>query len=391
MSTVVSLDLIGCGACGKPNSADGAYCRHCGARLPKPKSDPPASAGTADPVIAEGLELLADGRFDEARAAARVALDAKPDSVPALRLLAESCEAVGAFHEALTAYIRILAVHPDASHEKIKVAHLREIVSGRTATARGHLRRLRARLLAAVTTAAVAALGFWVGYQPSSAPKGAGSPFTPVRQEQFRASATPKTDEGRPAASAERQQPDASNSRRATGGTPGLLPLPSGNEPLVPPVPGDLLVTPSPGPTGPEPEPAKPASNDPERPVDNSIIDIKPSHGGGSSPGLAATGNDALRADSLMRVGRDHQQMGNFEQAADAYRKALDAGADPGAANQRLAESLARLGRKGEAAAAYERAIRGYARSAAQRPTQAARFDASIEVCRQALRLLQGT
>ncbi len=93
--------------------------------------------------------------------------------------------------------------------------------------------------------------------------------------------------------------------------------------------------------------------------------------------------------ETLLRVARQHFQTGNFSQAADAYEKALRAGAEVGSTNQRLAQCYERLGRKSEAIGAYRRAISAY-ESALRSGGNEARLKAAIEACQRAISVLGG-
>jgi len=148
----------------------------------------------------------------------------------------------------------------------------------------------------------------------------------------------------------------------------------------------------TPDPTAPklDPDPEPNATADPpaKRP---SIVKISPSKGGGTNLGGSTTitppGNSPQEAETLVRVARQNFLAGDYNRAADAYAKALRAGADKGSTNQRLAQCFEKLGRKEEAIQAYQRAINGFeGRSGADRQRAAT----AIESCKQAMKLLQG-
>ncbi len=151
------------------------------------------------------------------------------------------------------------------------------------------------------------------------------------------------------------------------------------------------------GPSGrtgdPDPDPV--SSPDGNREDDggnrNAIVQITPSGGGtgngggGVSPGSEPAGNNAAEAETLIQVARQEFILKNYAKAADAYLKALAAGASPGSTYQRLAQCYEKLNRKEEAINAYELAITAYEDLGPENT----RAKTAIAACRQALKILR--
>lgn len=421
----MTTTLVTCDSCGKSNTLDGAYCRFCGHTLPQEGVADARSQQEA--ILNEGFRLLKEGRHDEAWLAAGVALEAEPSSIKALSLKGEAAEALGDWDTSLEAYERILELSPDSAVERIKVAHLRKLITQRAIEEEAAARRKRLSLAAALATViAVGGIGLGFGLTQSK-PERSREGLVASRDPEMRSfQAPPGNSAADPSASGADTETGTSGDANpaSPGGTssgggeqaatpetrangtgsrnPRTLPLPQarssdpGTEPLEPPVPGNLTLTPTetagasapPNRTAnpePKPETAPPTAEVPTRSNDG-VIEIRPSPNA-TPAGTARPNEDAspVRAEALIRVAREHQQLGRYDQAADAYRKAISAGADPGVTHQRLAETYARMGRNDDAVAAYERAIAAYRRS------NSARAQAAIDVCRQAVRVLRGS
>jgi tetratricopeptide (TPR) repeat protein len=136
----------------------------------------------------------------------------------------------------------------------------------------------------------------------------------------------------------------------------------------------------------PKPEPG-PSSSEPP-----AVVDIRPSNPAGREPtaGSEPLSRDPNEANVLIRVARQHFLTGEYGKAADAYSKALAAGADPGPTNQRLAQCLEKLGQRSAAASAYERAMRAYEAALNSGKGDPAKLKAALDACRQAAKLAQG-
>jgi Tfp pilus assembly protein PilF len=92
----------------------------------------------------------------------------------------------------------------------------------------------------------------------------------------------------------------------------------------------------------------------------------------------------------FMRMGNDDFQSGNYANAATRLQRAINNGADPVIANQRLAQSYSSLGKKSEAAEAYKRAIAACSDSLNSGHGDAAKLRAVRDACETALKQIQG-
>ncbi len=95
-------------------------------------------------------------------------------------------------------------------------------------------------------------------------------------------------------------------------------------------------------------------------------------------------------AQALMKVAQQHMLTRNFAAAADAYEKAIRAGASPTTAYQRLGQCYQEMGRRAEAIGAYSKAIRAMESAAASDPSVAERMQVSIDACKKAIKILGG-
>ncbi|MCH7945975.1 MAG: tetratricopeptide repeat protein, partial [Armatimonadetes bacterium] len=116
------------------------------------------------------------------------------------------------------------------------------------------------------------------------------------------------------------------------------------------------------------------------------IIEVKASGRVDPTAGSQTVQDRAAEAETLIRVARNHFIVGDFAKAADAWEKALVAGASPASTNQRLAQSYEKLDRTADAIAAYKRAIQAFE----QRDQNDERVKSALDSCRQALKLLEG-
>jgi tetratricopeptide (TPR) repeat protein len=127
------------------------------------------------------------------------------------------------------------------------------------------------------------------------------------------------------------------------------------------------------------------------------VVEIRPSagseqsgkSGGGSEPVAPDSPDARTSAEVLIRTARDAFVRGDYGRASDAYEKALARGASRGSTNQRLAQCYERLGRKGDAIAAYERAVAAYQSQLAGGGDNS-RIQAALDSSRQALKNLRG-
>jgi tetratricopeptide (TPR) repeat protein len=412
--------MIVCADCGKSNSLDSTFCRACGASLPEEQLREQQSANCE--LIAEGRKLLAAGRLDEARLAVQAALEANPSDPDAWALCGDCHEHGGDLAQALEAYERVLELRPDNALDRIKIQHLRQLLSARALQAAPPARRGPALAAAAAAVVLVGSLGATLALlnhqgappEPATRPPGqmgaqnqptATPPVAPPANQAANPAAQPQ--EGpEPPVAREQPPPQARNDPRVPPPMrpiPGdVLPMPAiggtvnlgGDRPLPVSPPPAVTVTP-------ERRPETPHTGDPdpvlERPPAEpergpGRIDIRPTGEAGKTIGGSVTLPDQAggnRAQALVQTARELFRLGDYAQAADAYERAVSAGATDGATLQRLAQTYERLGRNADAASAYERAIRAFEAELSRR--ESARARSGLEACRQALRLLQGT
>jgi hypothetical protein len=143
------------------------------------------------------------------------------------------------------------------------------------------------------------------------------------------------------------------------------------------------------------------------KPFSPGMIDIRPSQNNprtvGGSDTVREDGNGGIRTSSgsnpnagitgakaLMKVAQQHMLTRNFSAAADAYEKAIKAGASPLSAYQRLGQCYQEMNRRAEAINAYSKAVRAMESAAAANPSQAERLQVSIDACKKAIRVLGG-
>lgn len=414
--------MLICNACSRPSPSDGKFCRFCGHEF----TDEQLEAGRNDTAstLAQARSALELDRLEDALALAESVRASEPANAEALLICAECHETRGDLHEALFCYEEALRLEPNEVLERAKLPRLRKAVVARELEDEWKPKRRTAILAGVCATATVAVLGITlaIALNPSASSgqnenRGLGTNYAlnnpsnlspgssgPALGQQPQDKSLSIGDEqplgtDRPAGSTESAlggikapagfsalpRADANGDRNEVSGS---------SRPLRPPVNGDLNITPT---DQPQPKPTL----DPDPPVDTKtsdvgstvterpgVIEIKPSANNpvkrGGSEVLPDTGDSANEAQALIQVARQHFQLGNYRAAADAYEKALAAGASPGTTNQRLAQSLEKLGRKADAISAYNRAIRAFE---AAGPGRSA---AALEACKAAIKVLQG-
>lgn len=156
--------------------------------------------------------------------------------------------------------------------------------------------------------------------------------------------------------------------------------------------------------------PKKSGADADPKPFNPGMIDIRPSHDNprqiGGSETIRENESGGMRrapsrppadpnagvkgAQALMKVAQQHMLTRNFAAAADAYEKAIRAGASPTTVYQRLGQCYQEMGRRAEAIGAYSKAIRAMEAAAASDPSVAERMQVSIEACKKAIKVLGG-
>jgi len=412
--------MISCTQCGRSNSLDSSFCKSCGTAILE--DDVLRARALNEELIADGYRLLNEGRLDESQMIAESAIESDPSASTAHALLGDVHERAGQYDEALLAYERVIELNPDSALDRVRVTHLRKLLS-QQAHAAPAVDRGRTIAIAVAATVLVASLGamgaLLVGSRPAEKTADAAEKdrSTIVASNDAPNAMGFGVEVEQPMSTEKAAQPPVNNATKppvgtaqAPAGSRAVPSLPNTGGVLPNPIPNGALVDPNDGgnvPLNPmgnikvRPEDPPPATRvDPEN-VDpkpdntttttqskpnppEAVIDIKPTPGasptrtqGGGEMNLPGPG----QAETLVRVGRNQFMTGNYTAAADAYEKAIRAGAPAGSTQQRLAQSYEKLGKKSEAIAAYQRAAKAFEGSG---------NSSAAAACRQAVRVLQG-
>jgi tetratricopeptide (TPR) repeat protein len=387
--------MIPCKHCNTLNSLDSTFCKKCGTGLPA--DDLQEARVRLEKLVEDGVVALNQGRLEEAIAIAEAAVTSNPSMVSALSLKAACHERRGEIAEALECVERIVDLNPDSDLDKIRRNQLRSALMV-SATAQRPPSRAVALLAAFSVIVMVACAGALViqarktpsndaklvadsrlPFDPSQVAKeplqssapavppvtnqqvGGGDQVPPVQQNnraQTEANETPQTNMPKLRLSL----PDPNQSQ---GGTEGLV-SPAPVE--VPPNfnPNSQLsntttpVTPDGTAPGPSPEPEKPPTDQAQPKQDPGDISIVVTPGsvrktiGGSSPVGSSGGGSSV----YTRAASQNFMIGNYSAAAANYEHAIQTGGDQATLNHKLAQSYEHLGRKSDAIAAYQRAIK---------------------------------
>lgn len=416
---------------------------------PAVEEQPAMSRDALLELVADGQRVLGQGRAEEALMIADSVLESDPEFVAGLALRGDSLERLGRISEALEAYEKVIELKPDSTLDRIRATHLRKLASSTDdlavvpAVAPKRQALIAASATFLVFTALCASIYFATRPQTTAAASTDQKSDKPV-VEAFPTVAPVPTGPGTNATSSALPPGETNTSAQPTGVAPGtnvngqpgyINRTPSNNNgssvlgrgdetepdgnfrPLNPPLPGGgpLTITPrndgqasntttgggqgngqkSPPPTN-ETGPPPAVLDNKEKQSDPGTIIIKPSTGG--STGTGSTGGQPVKDDSdnaksataLIAVARDAFLKGEYARAADAYEKALKAGATKGATYQRLAQCYDKLGRKSDAINAYERAIAAFQAMLANGSGDTDRINTAIESCRTALKNLRG-
>lgn len=416
------MNLVACDKCGKANMADSKFCRECGAALAAVPGQVRHEENAE--MIADGKRLFAAGRYTDAANVAVAVLDDDPLSVPALALHGDCLEALGDYDAALACFEQILSVRPESKLDEIRVARLKQLI-GSEALAVEHAPKRKSQALGAAIAAAMLLISSGTALVLATRPT---DDFQALDDGQAGAAGQPfrvlprvPTQTGNVGAQPQSNQPAGSSgvvepgeSVRAQIGTQlpgadgfyvqGILQQYDPNAPQI--VDPRRLSPTGPYPVNPGPPVATVSDNDgetidpPPDPVGSddqqannsrgSFVDIRPSAGQNGGPittsdGSVSVDDSGALADTLTRVAREQYILTNYEKAADAYEKALAAGASPGSTNQRLAQCYEKLGRTADAIRTYDFAIRAY--EAVTPLPQRAKL--AIAACQQAIKILR--
>lgn len=376
-------------------------------------------------MTAEGQRVLGQGRADEALMLAISMLETSPNFAPALALQGDALERLGRNNEAYASYEKILDLGLDTPLDRIRAAHLQRLMDTADLEPVSAPPSRRQALLAAAAACVLVICASTGLVFASRGPDASAKPLA-VKDEPYvqnfqiapvpipGANTNPQGTGSNEVAVGQTQSTGQVGSVTVPGGgNRGGLPMPGvTNEvpPLDPGVipgqPSDVKITPNldiPGPGGnftqggggvnndgqPEPAPIQPGGStggSTGRNNDPGIIDITVVDGGTSG----GSGGGEMEAKALIQVARDAALQSNWAKAADAYEKALRAGAPVGSTNQRLAQCYEKLGRKADAIKAYERAIKAYEQAIQRGTGDTNLYKASLETCKQALKVLRG-
>ncbi|MBS1709596.1 MAG: tetratricopeptide repeat protein [Armatimonadetes bacterium] len=403
------MPVIECEACRTSNTLDSKFCRQCGHAMPVDAVDAAKTEVLA--LVSDGRRLLADGRIAEALMIAESALEFDHDLVEGLALYGDCRERQERFTEAAESYERIVELRPDSPLDRIRLGHLRKLAQQQQIQVAEPRQKRQLLYLSGAVAVVLVSVGFALSLSNSSKPTvdkrnlvasnfdSGMSAFDTVAQ-------TPEAagkDLRQPAATGDQQKsPDQPLGNYAVedasprfGGS--RLAPPTGLAPISPNVPtglldpGRLAIQPTEGPKGATPQTPTAASTGetggesavpPKKEVDNSVVDIRASQNSGR------TETSDAAAQNLVRVARDLYLQGKFDRAADAYQKALKAGASKGSTNQRLAQCYEKLEKTEDAIAAYKRAIQAFEAQQLKQPDQ--RTERALAACKKALAILGG-
>ena len=401
--------------------ADSRFCRVCGAPMAAPI---PRAMNSDDlKMVHDAQRMFGEGRYDEASLLATAILEDVPNCVPALAVKGDCHEQMGEYREALDIYRTILTLEPESQLDLIRVNRLEKLVaSGEIEVARPDGRR-RAAVGAAVaaamllvssgsaliiamqkeqpTTSAYVSQNAVTSepFMPVSPVPGAYSNYKPNVQDKPQDQSTAGINAVNDPLNTLNPVTKTGEQHNIAGGT--LQDVPRAiDEPNVPitisPDKVALATKQSQNPPGvapnsgvgrdPDPVVVDSGKKDKGDASNGSIVEIKPSKDSGNNDQKMTATERAAQIDTLIRVARDQYVQGNYKKAAEAYEKALAAGASPASTNQRLAQCYEKLGRKDDAVSAYELAIKALE----QLDQNDTRVQTEIDACRSALKLLQG-
>jgi tetratricopeptide (TPR) repeat protein len=409
--------MIPCKHCQTVNGLDSKFCKSCGLALPE---DAIAEAAHKhEQLLTEGYSLFNAARTSDAILVAQAAIEQNPNSAGAHSLLAMCFERTGQTAEALEEFERVLAINPDSALDRIKVTQLRSALTTqlKADTSRGsHRLALSGALMAVLLVSAIGAV-FAMTKTPSAVAQSAAPSRTSVLPEEARpfsptpqgaavvAGVNPATD----------TKPDSQ--KIADNAVRKAAPLPttdsptdkadSGDDksvngaiPVTPGVPPGVDLThakaeiPQAAQAKTEAGQADPAPKEepkqPEPPKETpGIIEIQVSHPRGVATS-GAEGASPNQLQALTRAAREQFLLGRYDSAARSYERALAAGGDQASINQRLGMCYERLGKSGEAVAAYNRAANAYQVALNSGQGDSRRLKSGLDSCRQAIRMLKG-
>lgn len=417
--------MVSCKHCATPNSLDSTFCKKCG--TPLADEDIKEAEAKLETLIGEGVTLYNAGRFDDAMEIAEAAVMTNPSSPQALSLKGDCHAHRGEVAEAIECYEKVVELNPDSALDKLRLNQLRnQLVLQVNPPQPDRRLAVVGGLATVVLVMCIAAIAARMNGQANAKAEVAMSsklPDSNQPQSEFYGNQTPQTQstpntQTTPQTNQQDTNPNATNSQEQGNSTPssgtgtgtGLRPyrgdtLPDVNggiggsevgiEPVNPPGPktnsgnGSGSGTDTTSKTRPDDPPVEKTTPPVQPKEDPGMINIEVRRSSNNLPG-GASSTDSMSASTLVRVARQQFQVGNYSGAASAFERALANGADPISINQRLGQAYERLGRSGDAVAAYNRAI-----TAAGAAINSGRGDREHlttiqDSCKQALKVLQG-
>ncbi len=380
--------MLACKHCSTQNSLDSTFCKKCGTAVP---TDAKREATLQlDKLVDEGLAALSAGRSAEALAIADAAIATDPTHLGALQLKSAVHERRGEIADALESAERIVELNPDSELDRIKRNGLRtSLLNASTPVAPD--RRI-AFAAAAAAMVLVACAGILIARKPAATTPATqqvasnlGTPENPVVDAPVVVTPTqakevpPRT--ATPVANDSVRVGNYDLPTRDPGITrdPAPLPRPEGGignvsvQPIVPDFKGQTLPSvngETPGREGnggpaktsiPAPVIKKGDDTDPQplRPEDSKgpqgTYEISISKPGARLGGSRMMDTGTNGAAAYARVGSERYGLGDYAGAAANLEKAVSGGGGSVDLHLRLAQAYDRLGRKSDAAAAYER------------------------------------
>ncbi len=414
--------MVPCKHCQTSNSLDSAFCKRCGTALLE--DDLREARSLLGRSVGIGFVKVNEGKIDEATAIATKAIAEDPNLPEALSLMGMCHEHNLQLAEALECYERVLDINPESSLDKIKVSQLRSILAAKASEPPSSPNNKRLALWSAVAaTVFVLACGslFAMSNKKRDAEKSASlasntaaqqisSISTPAdafptlkNQAQAQSPAPATKDNGEDLAGAPTEKAAAAPAQTQTA------PVTSPNNRLPdvesagsanPIGPKPLTVELSPDTIGqkpftargtlkdPDPTDSAPAAQTAPPTFDSSVIEINVSNSKRVNGGAEEV-QDTNKLQVIARTASSQFQLRHFDSAAKGYERLLKSGADPAAVNQRLAQCYENLGRKADAQNSYERAIDALEANLKAGRGNLGRERTALDVCRQAMKVLQ--
>ncbi|HWD37572.1 MAG TPA: tetratricopeptide repeat protein [Fimbriimonas sp.] len=426
--------MIPCKHCNTLNSLDSTFCKRCGTGIPEDELT--EARAKLEDIVQEGVHALNLGKVDEAMAIADNAVASDPSSVTALSLKASCHERKGQIVEALECAEKVVELNPNSDLDKIKRNQLRNALMSSA-----QAERLPSRSMAVVAGVCVAILVICVPIAvarqmqknappvvvATNSPAKTDLPMSTGQQETQAQTAQPQQPAQQVPAQDNKVQSPYDNlgdvldygapeepTRRTVRGDntlpPGNQPSGGGGAELSPFDPkvssteiGDHQNSPAPSGSvaprngGGDPPPqvdgqTSQAAAVPPAPQGSIVINVHgPGNGRAGNRGVAGSDSDGGEGSSAYwKVGNQQFQIGNYSGAASSLEKALRSGGDPVQVAERLGQAYASLGRKSDAAGAYQRCIDACNASIAGGKGNVTRLRAVRDACQTALQQIQG-